>query len=136
MPLKSKHSGSGMINACFPRKMPPMRLSRRIEPFDSDQFIFELKVDSFLERPEAAWRLREDRNGESFHHPLCRSFDLDRRTCSMHKPTAPAMTPNRNRNNPFTTRDLSQGKSSENNAAIELTIIKSNPILISRLRST
>ena len=27
--------------------MPPMRLSRRIGPFDSDQFIFELKIDGF-----------------------------------------------------------------------------------------
>ena len=31
----------------LPRKMRPMRLSRRTEPFDSDQFIFELKVDGF-----------------------------------------------------------------------------------------
>jgi len=27
--------------------MRPIRLSRRIEPFDSDQFIFELKIDGF-----------------------------------------------------------------------------------------
>src|SRR5262245_29003833 len=31
----------------FPRRMRPIRLSRRIEPFDSDQFIFELKIDGF-----------------------------------------------------------------------------------------
>jgi bifunctional non-homologous end joining protein LigD len=31
----------------LPRKMRPIRLSRRSEPFDSDQFIFELKVDGF-----------------------------------------------------------------------------------------
>src|SRR5215831_1810998 len=29
------------------RKMRPMRLSRRSEPFDSDEFIYELKVDGF-----------------------------------------------------------------------------------------
>jgi len=27
--------------------MRPIRLSRRTEPFDSDQFIFELKIDGF-----------------------------------------------------------------------------------------
>jgi len=27
--------------------MRPIRLSRRAEPFDSDQFIFELKIDGF-----------------------------------------------------------------------------------------
>jgi bifunctional non-homologous end joining protein LigD len=31
----------------FPRNLRPIRLSRRAEPFDSDQFIFELKVDGF-----------------------------------------------------------------------------------------
>ena len=31
----------------FPRRMRPIRLSRRNEPFDSDQFIFELKIDGF-----------------------------------------------------------------------------------------
>jgi len=30
-----------------PPKPAPIRLFRRIEPFDSDQFIFELKVDGF-----------------------------------------------------------------------------------------
>jgi bifunctional non-homologous end joining protein LigD len=30
-----------------PRNLRPIRLSRRIELFDSDQFIFELKVDGF-----------------------------------------------------------------------------------------
>ena len=29
------------------RKPRPIRLSRRIEPFDSDRFIFELKIDGF-----------------------------------------------------------------------------------------
>ena len=31
----------------FPRNLRPMRLSRRAEPFDSDEFIYELKVDGF-----------------------------------------------------------------------------------------
>jgi bifunctional non-homologous end joining protein LigD len=29
------------------RNLRPMRLSRRSQPFDSDEFIFELKVDGF-----------------------------------------------------------------------------------------
>ena|SRR5438105_4834120 len=29
------------------RNLRPMRLSRRIEPFDSDDFIYELKIDGF-----------------------------------------------------------------------------------------
>jgi bifunctional non-homologous end joining protein LigD len=31
----------------LPRNLRPIRLSRRIEPFDSDQFIYELKIDGF-----------------------------------------------------------------------------------------
>src|SRR5215510_6270554 len=31
----------------FPRNVRLIRLSRRLEPFDSDQFIFELKIDGF-----------------------------------------------------------------------------------------
>src|SRR5262249_49931465 len=31
----------------FPRRMGPIRLSRRKEPFDSDAFLFELKIDGF-----------------------------------------------------------------------------------------
>jgi hypothetical protein len=31
----------------LPRTLRPMRLSRRAEPFDSDQFIYELKIDGF-----------------------------------------------------------------------------------------
>ncbi len=31
----------------FPRNLRPMRLSRRAEPFDSDEFIYELKIDGF-----------------------------------------------------------------------------------------
>jgi len=30
-----------------PPKLRPIRLSRRSEPFDSDQFIYELKIDGF-----------------------------------------------------------------------------------------
>src|SRR3989442_11214559 len=31
----------------LPRNLRPMRLSRRAEPFDSDQYLFELKIDGF-----------------------------------------------------------------------------------------
>jgi ATP-dependent DNA ligase len=31
----------------FPRRMRPIRLSNLLQPFDSDQFIFELKIDGF-----------------------------------------------------------------------------------------
>src|SRR2546428_8715720 len=31
----------------LPRNLRPMRLSRRTEPFDSDDYIFELKIDGF-----------------------------------------------------------------------------------------
>src|SRR5262249_14856885 len=31
----------------FPRRMRPIRLSRRKEPFDSDEFLFELKINGF-----------------------------------------------------------------------------------------
>ncbi len=31
----------------LPRNLRAMRLSRRAEPFDSDQYIFELKMDGF-----------------------------------------------------------------------------------------
>src|SRR5215831_19987926 len=35
-------------NPCvLPGSLRPIRLSRRAEPFDSDQFIFELKIDGF-----------------------------------------------------------------------------------------
>src|SRR5262245_52135746 len=38
---------AAIIPCVLPRKMRPMRLSRRIEPFDSDDYIFELKIDGF-----------------------------------------------------------------------------------------
>src|SRR5437867_2499418 len=31
----------------LPRNLSPIRLSRRSEPFDSDEFIYELKIDGF-----------------------------------------------------------------------------------------
>jgi ATP-dependent DNA ligase len=46
-----------------------MRLSRRSEPFDSDDFIYELKIDGF----RALAHVQEDRgelisrNGNTFH---------------------------------------------------------------------
>ena len=48
--------------------MRPIRLSRRIEPFDSDQFIFELKIDGFraLAHIEAGEGKLISRNGNTF----------------------------------------------------------------------
>jgi bifunctional non-homologous end joining protein LigD len=43
----------------FPLNLRPIRLSRRSEPFDSDQFIYELKIDGFR-----ALAHIEDGNGE------------------------------------------------------------------------
>src|SRR5215467_6547644 len=37
----------GIILSVLPRNLSPMRLSRRPEPFDSYDYIFELKVDGF-----------------------------------------------------------------------------------------
>ena len=52
----------------LPRKIRPIRLSRRLEPFDSDQFIFELKIDGFraLAHIEAAQGQLISRNGNVF----------------------------------------------------------------------
>src|SRR5215470_15029137 len=36
-----------VLQTAIPRNVRPMRLSRRPEPFDSDQFIYELKIDGF-----------------------------------------------------------------------------------------
>src|SRR5215472_15431023 len=36
-----------IIQSMLPREMRPIRLSRRSEPLDSDQFIYELKIDGF-----------------------------------------------------------------------------------------
>src|SRR5215831_557755 len=48
--------------------MRPIRLSRRIEPFDSNQFIFELKIDGFraLAHIEAGKGELISRNGNVF----------------------------------------------------------------------
>ena len=43
----------------LPRKMRPIRLSRRSEPFDSDQFINELKIDGFDESDGRTFRAGE-----------------------------------------------------------------------------
>ncbi len=37
--------GHATLRSMLPRNLCPMRLSRRPEPFDSDQFIHELKID-------------------------------------------------------------------------------------------
>ena len=52
----------------LPRNLRPIRLSRRIEPFDSDQFIFELKIDGFraLAHIEAGNGELISRNGNVF----------------------------------------------------------------------
>ena len=37
-----------VYNSCvLPRNLRPIRLSRRSEPFDSEDYIFELKIDGF-----------------------------------------------------------------------------------------
>src|SRR5438876_4212949 len=35
-----------ILTMMLPQSLRPMRLSRRAEPFDSDQFIYELKIDA------------------------------------------------------------------------------------------
>ena len=52
----------------FPRNLRPMRLSRRSEPFDSDEFIYELKVDGFRALAHIAGGRGEliSRNGNVF----------------------------------------------------------------------
>jgi len=52
----------------IPRNLRPIRLSRRTEPFDSDQFIFELKIDGFraLAHVEAGQGHLISRNGNTF----------------------------------------------------------------------
>src|SRR5262249_35324233 len=51
------------------RRIRPMRLSRRNEPFDSDQHAFELKVDGFraLAFVEGGKGELVSRNGNTFH---------------------------------------------------------------------
>jgi len=53
----------------LPRNLRPIRLSRRAEPFDSDQFVFELNVDGFpaLAHMEAGKGELISRNGNTFH---------------------------------------------------------------------
>ena len=46
----------------LPRNLRPIRLSRRIEPFDSDQFIFELKIDT-------EFKLKKNGDGNSSKRP-------------------------------------------------------------------
>src|SRR5215510_1253280 len=52
----------------FPRNLRPIRLSRRSEPFDSDEHIYELKVDGFraLGHIEADRCELISRNGNTF----------------------------------------------------------------------
>jgi ATP dependent DNA ligase domain len=50
-------------------RIVPLRLSRRAEPFNSDQFIFELKIDGFraLAHINAGNGELISRNGNTFH---------------------------------------------------------------------
>ena len=54
----------------LPRNMRPMRLSRRSEPFDSDDYIFELKLDGFrsLAYIEKGQCDLVSRNGNTFRY--------------------------------------------------------------------
>src|SRR5437016_1952781 len=54
----------------LPRNLRPMRLSRRSEPFDSDDYIFELKIDGFrsLAYIENGQCDLVSRNGNTFHN--------------------------------------------------------------------
>jgi hypothetical protein len=45
--MKQSLRSSSYTPCTLPRNLRPILLSPRIEPFDSDQFIFELKVDGF-----------------------------------------------------------------------------------------
>jgi bifunctional non-homologous end joining protein LigD len=51
------------------RNLRPIRLSRRSEPFDSDDFIYELKIDGFraLAHLQAGRGELVSRNGNTFH---------------------------------------------------------------------
>src|SRR5262249_61889049 len=59
---------NGYPRCMLPQTLRPIRLSRRIEPFDSDQFIFELKVDGFraLAHIEGGRCELISRNGNTF----------------------------------------------------------------------
>jgi bifunctional non-homologous end joining protein LigD len=52
----------------LPGNLSPRRLSRRSEPFDSDQFIYELKIDGFSALAHIQNRQGElfSRNGNTF----------------------------------------------------------------------
>jgi hypothetical protein len=55
------------------RNLSPTRLSRRSAPFDSDDYIFELKIDSF-------WALTYIENGQSLFEKVC-GLDLEGIVC-------------------------------------------------------
>jgi bifunctional non-homologous end joining protein LigD len=54
----------------LPRSLRPIRLSRRPEPFDSDDYIFELKIDGFRSLAYIENGLCDlvSRNGNTFHN--------------------------------------------------------------------
>jgi len=53
----------------LPRNLRPIRLSRRSEPFDSDDFVYELKIDGFraLAHIHDGQGELVSRNGNVFH---------------------------------------------------------------------
>src|SRR5437016_955134 len=59
---------AGIIFTVLPRNLRPMRLSRRSEPFDSDDFVYELKIDGFraLAHIESGRGELISRNGKVF----------------------------------------------------------------------
>ena len=62
------HKYGSRYNPCIlPRDLRPVRFSRRIEPFDSDQYIFELKIDGFR-------ALAHIETGKGELRRLCRNF--------------------------------------------------------------
>jgi hypothetical protein len=45
-------------NPCaLPRNLRPIRLSRRSEPFDSELFIYELKIDGYRAGAHRRWKV-------------------------------------------------------------------------------
>jgi bifunctional non-homologous end joining protein LigD len=45
--LTASRNGSSYNPSVLPRNLRPIRLSRRSDPFDSNDYIFELKIDGF-----------------------------------------------------------------------------------------
>jgi ATP-dependent DNA ligase len=77
--------------SALPRNLRPIRLSRRPEPFDSDDYIFELKIDGFrsLAYVENGQCDLVSRNGNTFHNfKIWRSGSA--KTCAWRMPSSTA----------------------------------------------